>query len=100
MSRYGVTAIHIDDQGRIVRVRMQAMNADPLRLVGEEREYAAHEAAGLISVGDTIISFFPVLGGGTIPGPKFKLAVYAHGVEGIELSEDVAGFQLQDMAQF
>jgi hypothetical protein len=99
MALYGLTAVHIDPRGRIARARMQRADGATNHWVGQPREFEAHEVANMIAAGDEIFAVF-IVPGGTVLGPRFRLAVYEHGVEGIELEQDVEGRGVQDLILF
>lgn len=99
MATYCVTSVHVNAQGRILRARIQRADGATNKWIGQPGDIEAHELANLIASGDVVYSLFDV-SGGTVTGPKFKMAVYDHGVEGIELETDVEGRRIQDLPHF
>jgi hypothetical protein len=99
MALYGLTAAHLDASGRVVRARMQQVDGATNSLIGQPGQFEAHEVANLIAIGDVIYTIF-IVPGGTVLGPKFRVAVYQHGEEGIELEDDVEGRRVQDLVLF
>lgn len=99
MALYGLTAVHLNESGRVMRARMQRTDGATNSWVGQPGEFEAHEVANFIATGDDVFSIF-IVPGGTVLGPKFRRVVYAGGTEGIELEAEVEGRRLQDLILF
>ncbi len=99
MSIYGITGVHVNELGRIVRARLQQIDGASNTWIGQPNEVEAHQVANQIATGDIIYSIF-IVAGGIVHGPKFRLVVYPHGSDGIELEEDIEGRQVQDLVLF
>jgi hypothetical protein len=98
MALYGLTAVHLDPEGRIERAVVQQADATTRSWIGQAYEYEAREVAGLIAAGAEIYPVFIVLGR-TVAGAKVRIAVNQSGDAGIEL-EDVAGRTARDLVLF
>ena len=90
MGLFGLTGVHIDGRGRVVKARMQRADGALNGWVGQPGEFEAHEVANMIVTGDDVYSIF-ITPGGTTAGPKFRRVVFEHGHEGIELEQDFQG---------
>lgn len=99
MALYGLTGVHINQKGRVVRARMQRIDGATNAWIGQPGEFEAHDVANMIVTGDTVYGIF-IIPGGTVHGPKFRRVVYEHGVEGIELEQDVEERRIQDLVLF
>lgn len=99
MALYGLTAVHIDQHGRLERAVMQLADGATNTWLGHPEVFEDHEVANLIAVGDDIFSVF-IVPGGTVLGPKFRRVVRHNGAEGIELEHDVEGRRIQDLILF
>lgn len=100
MAIYGLTAVHLDAQGNVVRARMQPINGSTNQWVGIPGEFEAADIANNIATGDVVNAIFIVTGGGTVSGPNFRRVVFSNGTEGIELEQDLPGRRVQDLIQF
>lgn len=99
MAIYGITGVHINENGYIERVCMQPINSETNEMAGTPMEYEVHEAANSIATGDVIYSVF-IIDDGVAIGPKFKIETYGQGGESIMLEEDIEGKRAQDLLQF
>jgi hypothetical protein len=99
MAIYGLMAVHLDASGRVTQARMQQVNGATNSWIGQPGQFEAHEVANLIAIGDDVYSIF-IVPGGTVLGPKFRVAVYQHSEEGIELENNVEGRRVQDLLLF
>jgi hypothetical protein len=99
MALYGLTGVHINQRGRVVRARMQRADGATNTWLGQPGEFEAHEIANLIATGDEVYGVF-IVPGGTALGPKFHSVVFEHGTEGIEIEQDVEGRRIQDLILF
>jgi hypothetical protein len=84
MALYGLSAVHLNPEGKIERAVMQAVDSTTNSWTGQAYEYEAHVVANMIATGDKIYPIFIVLGG-TVSGPAMRIAVRENGHEGIEL---------------
>jgi len=99
MAIYGLTAVHLDAQGTVVRARMQPLDGATNQWAGQPGEFEAADIANHIAIGDVVCGIFIVIGG-TVSGSKFRRVVHADGTEGIELEQDLSGRRVQDLIQF
>lgn len=90
MALYGLVGVHLDQNGRVRRARMQQVDGATNQWVGQPGEFEADEVANRVALGDDVFSVF-IVPGGTALGPKFRRVVYGNGDEGIELEQDVKG---------
>ena len=67
MALYGLTSVHINNHGRVVRVVMQGVNGATNEWLGQPAEFEADEVANLIALGDEVFSIF-IVPGGTVLG--------------------------------
>jgi hypothetical protein len=99
MALYGLSGVHLDEQGRILRARLQQADGATNAWVGWPFEYEARQVANMIATGDVIYSVFIVLGR-TVLGPRFRSVVYPNGDEGIELESETPGRGPADLLLF
>jgi hypothetical protein len=99
MALYGLTGVLIDENGQIVRARMQRVDGATGAWLGQPGEFEAAEIANSIATGDEVYSIF-IIPGGSVHGPKFRQVIYENGTEGIELEEDIEGRRIQDLILF
>lgn len=96
MSIFGITGVHLDDAGRMLRAAICGIDPASLQFVGIPTVMEAHEVASLLDSGDSIYAVFG-LGDDLTLGPKFRYATYAGGEEGAELETDEPGQRLTDL---
>jgi hypothetical protein len=98
MSIHGITGVHLDDNGRVLRATICAIDPATNKWVGSPAELKAHEIASMLHRGETVYGIF-IVAGGTVHGPKFKYNIYPGGAEGIDLEDDVPGCRLEDLVR-
>jgi len=99
MALFGLTGVHLDEDGRILRARLQEADGATRTWLGEAIEREAHDVAELIARGDAIYAVFIVLGR-TVLGPRFRIVADANGSEGIELESESLGLGVRDLLLF
>ena len=99
MALFGLTGVHLDAEGRILRARLQEADGATNTWIGEPFECDAHEVANMIAIGNVIYAVFIVLGR-TVLGPRFRIVAYPNGNEGIELESESLGLGARDLLLF
>jgi hypothetical protein len=99
MALFGLTGVHLDEESRILRARLQEADGATRTWIGEAIECDAREVADLITVGNVIYAVFIVLGR-TVLGPRFRTVAYPNGNPGIELESESAGLGVRDLLLF
>jgi len=99
MALFGLTGVHLDEEGRILRARLQEADGATNTWVGEPFESDAHKVANLIATGHVVYAVFIVLGRGVL-GPRFRVVVDPDGNEGIELEPASRGLGTRDLLLF
>ena len=99
MALFGLTGVHLDEEGRIWRARLQEADGATNTWIGEPFEWGAHEVANKIAMGNVIYAVFIVLGR-TVLGRRFRIVAYPNGNEGIELESESPGLGARDLLLF
>ena len=99
MALYGLTGVHLDSEGRILRARLQEANGATSTWVGEPIECDAREVANMIAMGNVIYAVYIVLGR-TVLGQRFRIVAGPNGNEGIGLESDGPGLGARDLLLF
>jgi hypothetical protein len=99
MALFGLTGVHLDEENRIVRARLQEADGATRMWIGDAFERDAQEVAKLIAAGNVIYAVFIVLGR-TVLGPRFHVVAGANGNEGIELESESLGLGVRDLLLF
>ncbi len=98
MSPYAITAVRLNDAGRVVSAVIQGVDSAIPAWTGVATEVDAADVANMIANGDSVYTVF-IVPEGTVLGPKLKRAVLENGAEGIEMYVEVDGRSFRDLAQ-
>ena len=99
MALFGLTGVHLDEEGRILRARLQEADGATRTWLGDPFECDAREVANLIAIGNVIYAVFIVLGR-TVLGQRFRIVAGPDGNEGIELESNGPGLGARDLLLF
>jgi hypothetical protein len=99
MALYGLTGVHLDEEDRILRARLQEADGATRTWIGDAFECDAREVVKMIASGDVIYAVFIVLGR-TVLGPRFRSVADANGNDGIELESESLGLGVRDLLLF
>jgi len=99
MALFGLSGVHLDEDGRVVRARLQEADGATGRWIGDAFECDAREVANMIAIGNVIYAVFIVLGR-TVLGQRFRIVADANGNQGIELESDGPGLGVRDLLLF
>src|SRR5262249_36543552 len=99
MALFGLTGVHLDEDDRVLRARLQQADRATNTWIGDPFECDAHQVANMIATGDVIYAVFIVLGR-TVLGRRFRVAAYPNGNEGIELESESPGLGARDLLLF
>ena len=99
MALFGLTGVHLDEDGRITRARLQEADRATRRWIGDPFECEAHDVANLIAIGNVIYAVFIVLGR-TVLGQRFRIVAGPDGDQGIELESEGSGLGARDLLLF
>jgi hypothetical protein len=99
MGLFGLSGVHLDEEGRILRARLQKADGATNTWIGEPFESDASEVAKLIALDNVIHAVFIVLGR-TVLGPRLRVVAYPDGNEGIELESEQRGLGVRDLLLF
>ena len=99
MALFGLTGVHLDEEGRILRARLQEADGATRTWLGDPFECDAREVANLIAIGNVIYAVFIVLGR-TVLGQRFRVVADPDGNEGIELESNGPGLGTRDLLLF